>query len=450
MTMANTQRTLEEAFPGRFLLGLGVSHHHLVDRIRHHDYSKPYSRMVEYLDEMDAAIFLAVGPTERPPTVLAALGPKMLKLAADRAAGAHPYFVPVEHTAKAREILGPDPILAPEQMVVLDTDLDRARATARQGMAIYLRAPNYVNNLKRFGFTDDDIADGGSDRLVDAIVACGDAEVVRTRVEAHFDAGADPCLRAGAQRRTRRRCRSTAGPISPPRSSTTSDNRAGRDPRGLLRRITVVGRRLGPVMPRGNVLGRAALSLSTPVGPPWPIPDELRRTRLVRCLAARWDRSVTLVVAGAGFGKSTALAQAVRANSVAPVGVDAWVGCQTGHEQAEHLAAAILAAIGTAPRSEDPVADVVDGLRRQSPLELCVVLDDVHEIPAGSSSAHLLGELVRRLPRNAHLVLAGRELPAIPLAHLRAADRRCSSAASVPGFHALAHLYVANAEFVRV
>jgi probable F420-dependent oxidoreductase len=190
VTMANTQRTLEEAFPGRFLLGLGVSHHHLVDRVRHHDYSKPYSRMVEYLDGMDGAIFLAVGPEQRPPTVLAALGPKMLRLAGERAAGAHPYFVPVEHTAQARQILGPGPILAPEQMVVLDTDRDRARETARKGMAVYLRAPNYVNNLERLGFGDEDVADGGSDRLVDAIVVCGDVDAVRARVEQHFDAGA--------------------------------------------------------------------------------------------------------------------------------------------------------------------------------------------------------------------------------------------------------------------
>jgi len=190
LTMANTQRSLEEAFPGRFLLGLGVSHHHLVDRVRHHDYSKPYSRMVQYLDEMDAALFMAVGPQERPATVLAALGPKMLRLAAERADGAHPYFVPVEHTAKAREILGPAATLAPEQMVVLDTDRTRALETARKGMAVYLRAPNYVNNLKRFGFTDDDIADGGSERLVDAIVATGDVGAAVERVEAHFAAGA--------------------------------------------------------------------------------------------------------------------------------------------------------------------------------------------------------------------------------------------------------------------
>jgi probable F420-dependent oxidoreductase len=190
MTMANTQRSIEEAFPGRFLLGLGVSHHHLVDRVRHHDYSKPYSRMVSYLDDMDSALFMAVGPTERPATVLAALGPKMLKLSAERADGAHPYFVPVEHTAQAREIVGPDAILAPEQMVVLETDRARALEIARKGMAVYLRAPNYVNNVKRLGFTDDDVAEGGSERLVDAIVACGDVGAAVERVNAHFDAGA--------------------------------------------------------------------------------------------------------------------------------------------------------------------------------------------------------------------------------------------------------------------
>ena len=190
LTMANTQRSLEEAFPGRFLLGLGVSHQHLVDRVRHHDYSKPYSYMVRYLEEMDSALFMAVGPTARPPTVLAALGPRMLRLAGEKASGAHPYFVPVEHTVQAREILGPDPILAPEQMVVLESDRTRALETARAGMAIYLRAPNYVNNLKRLGFTDDDVADGGSERLVDAIVATGGVDAAQARVQAHFDAGA--------------------------------------------------------------------------------------------------------------------------------------------------------------------------------------------------------------------------------------------------------------------
>jgi probable F420-dependent oxidoreductase len=190
VTMANTARSLEEAFPGRFLLGLGVSHHHLVDRVRHHDYSRPYSRMASYLDEMDNAVFRAVGPAERPPTVLAALGPKMLQLSAEKADGAHPYFVPVEHTAQAREIIGPDAILAPEQMVVIDSDRSRGLDTARKAMAIYLRAPNYVNNLKRHGFDDGDFADGGSERLVDAIVAVGDVSAALARVNAHFDAGA--------------------------------------------------------------------------------------------------------------------------------------------------------------------------------------------------------------------------------------------------------------------
>ncbi|HUQ40277.1 MAG TPA: TIGR03620 family F420-dependent LLM class oxidoreductase, partial [Acidimicrobiales bacterium] len=190
VTMANTQRSLEEAFPGRFLLGLGVSHQHLVNRVRNHDYSRPYSKMVEYLDQMESALFLAVGPTERPPTVLAALGPKMLELSRTKANGAHPYFVPVEHTAQARQILGPDAMLAPEQMVVLSTDRDQANEIARKGMAVYLRAPNYTNNLRRLGFTDEDFTDGGSQRLVDAIVAMGDVDVVRDRVDAHFAAGA--------------------------------------------------------------------------------------------------------------------------------------------------------------------------------------------------------------------------------------------------------------------
>ncbi len=191
VTMANTQRSLEEAFPGRFLLGLGVSHEHLVDRVRHHDYSRPYSKMVNFLDDMDSALFRAVGPADRPPTVLAALGPKMLKLAAEKADGAHPYFVPPEHTAIAREILGPDPILAPEQMVVLDTDRERGLATARAGMKVYMRLPNYINNLKQFGFTAEDAADGGSERLVDAIVVIGDVDAALARIQAHFDAGAD-------------------------------------------------------------------------------------------------------------------------------------------------------------------------------------------------------------------------------------------------------------------
>jgi probable F420-dependent oxidoreductase len=195
MTTANAQRTLEEAFPGRFLLGLGVSHEHLVDRVRHHDYSKPYSKMVHYLEEMDSAVFRAVGPSERPATVLAALGPKMLALAGERADGAHTYFVPVEHSRHAREILGEGPLLAVEQMLVLDSDRGRGLEVAREKMAAYLKAPNYQQNLLRFGFNKADFDDGGSDRLVDALVVIGDVAAVIDRVRAHLDAGASQvCL----------------------------------------------------------------------------------------------------------------------------------------------------------------------------------------------------------------------------------------------------------------
>jgi probable F420-dependent oxidoreductase len=188
--MAFGGRSLNELGGGRFLLGLGVAHVGNVTA-RGHEYGRPVATMRAYLDAMDAAEPRWRGPeAEPPPRVLAALRPRMLALAAERTAGAHPYFVPVEHTAKAREILGPEPILAPEQMVVLNTDRTKALEIARKGMAIYLRAPNYVNNLKRFGFTDDDIADGGSERLVDAIVATGDVDAAAKRVQQHFDAGA--------------------------------------------------------------------------------------------------------------------------------------------------------------------------------------------------------------------------------------------------------------------
>jgi probable F420-dependent oxidoreductase len=191
MTMVAGQKTLAEAFPNRFLLGMGVSHAHLVAHLRKHDYSKPYSYMVDYLARMDEARFMARGPAEEPGRVLAALGPKMLELAATKANGAHPYFTTPDHTGQAREIMGPDALLAPEQMVVLETDPAEARRIARMGMAVYLRAPNYTNNLKRLGFDDSDLADGGSDRLVDAVVAWGDEQAIAGRVAAHHDAGAD-------------------------------------------------------------------------------------------------------------------------------------------------------------------------------------------------------------------------------------------------------------------
>jgi probable F420-dependent oxidoreductase len=191
MSMAAGHKTVLSAYPDRFLLGIGVSHQTAVEGLRGQTYDKPLSTMRAYLDAMDAAVYFADPPPSEPMRVLAALGPKMLELARDRAAGAHPYFVPVEHTAVARAALGPDRLLAPEQAVVLDTDPTSARETARSHMKTYLGLPNYTNNLRRFGFGDDDIADGGSDRLVDAIVAWGDVDAVAARVQAHFDAGAD-------------------------------------------------------------------------------------------------------------------------------------------------------------------------------------------------------------------------------------------------------------------
>ncbi len=173
---------LEDRFPGRFLLGVGTSHGPVVA-----DYARPYSKMVAYLDALDA-LATPVPPERR---VLAALGPRMLELAAARSAGAHPYFVPVEHTARARSILGPGPLLAPEVAVVLETDPVRARELARLYASIYLGLPNYTQNLRTFGFDDDDIDGGGSDRLIDAVIPWGDAETVAAAVRAHHDAGAD-------------------------------------------------------------------------------------------------------------------------------------------------------------------------------------------------------------------------------------------------------------------
>jgi probable F420-dependent oxidoreductase len=177
---------IKTAHPDRFLLGLGISHAVLVDREQPGRYGRPLVTMREYLDALDAAS----PPVPRGGRVLAALGPRMLELARERALGAHPYFVPPEHTALAREILG-DGLLAPEQAVLLETDAVRAREIARSHMSLYLQLPNYTNNLLRLGFSDEDLAGAGSDRLVDAIVAWGDAEAIRARVQAHRDAGAD-------------------------------------------------------------------------------------------------------------------------------------------------------------------------------------------------------------------------------------------------------------------
>ncbi len=190
VTMAAGQKTLAEAFPDRFLLGIGVSHATSV-RARGHEYGNPVVTMKAYLDAMDAAPFQGAPPREPPRRVLAALGPRMLALAKERAWGAHPYFVPVAHTAYAREVLGPGPIVAPEQAVVMETDPRKARTIARSHTTSYLGLPNYVNNLRRIGYADAEFKDGGSDRLVDDVVAWGDLDAVIRRVHDHLRGGAD-------------------------------------------------------------------------------------------------------------------------------------------------------------------------------------------------------------------------------------------------------------------
>jgi probable F420-dependent oxidoreductase len=191
VAMAAAQKTLAEAFPGRFLLGLGVSHVPLVEQLRGHRYEKPVATMRAYLDAMDAAPYRSVPPATPPDRVLAALGPQMLRLSAERANGAHPYNVNPEHTAQAREILGPGPVLCPEQAVVFETDPTKARKIAREFLALYLTLPNYTNNFLRLGFSESDFANGGSDRLIDSIIVWGDTHTVRERIRAHHAAGAD-------------------------------------------------------------------------------------------------------------------------------------------------------------------------------------------------------------------------------------------------------------------
>jgi probable F420-dependent oxidoreductase len=187
--MMGGARTLADAYPGRFVLGIGVSHAPSV-RLRGGTYGRPLETMAAYLDAMDAAPW--VGPQgEKPPVVLAALGPRMLELAAAKADGAHPYFVPVEHTRMARERLGSEPVLAVEMAAVLDADPARARETARAFATRYLALENYANNLRRLGWSEDDLAAGGSDRLLDAVVVQGGADAIAARLREHLDAGAD-------------------------------------------------------------------------------------------------------------------------------------------------------------------------------------------------------------------------------------------------------------------
>ena len=189
VAMVNAGRTLGEAYPGRFLMGLGVSHPFLTDP-RGRPYRTPLEHMRWYLEAMDGAPW-AGPPADPAPRVVAALGPKMLELARDRTEGAHPYFVPVEHTTRARAILGRDALLAPEQAVSLGPDLAAARDRARPYLRTYLALENYRANLIRLGWGEGDMAGSGSERLADALVACGTVGVAVDRVRAHLDSGAD-------------------------------------------------------------------------------------------------------------------------------------------------------------------------------------------------------------------------------------------------------------------
>ncbi|MGA8875470.1 MAG: LLM class F420-dependent oxidoreductase [Candidatus Korobacteraceae bacterium] len=196
VTAAAGQKTLSEAYPDRFVLGLGVSHIPLVESLRGHAYEKPVAKMSAYLDAMDKAPYNSVAPASMY-RVLAALGPKMLELSGKRTNGAHTYNVTPEHTATAREILGAGPWLCVEQAVVLEADAAKARQIARAFLGFYLTLPNYTNNFLRLGFTEDDSKNGGSDRLIDAIVAWGTLDAVRKRIDAHLTAGADHvCIQA--------------------------------------------------------------------------------------------------------------------------------------------------------------------------------------------------------------------------------------------------------------
>jgi probable F420-dependent oxidoreductase len=190
MALAAARNTIAEAHPGRFVLGLGASHGPLVG-MRGHEYRRPLARMREVLDGMDAAPVQGAIAGARAPRVLAALGPRMLELAAERTAGALTYLGTPEHTRTARSSLGSSPALCVEQAVTLTGDVEEARRIGRAHLELYFGFPNYVNHWKRLGFTDDDVADGGSDRLVDAMVVAGDVDRVADRVREHHDAGAD-------------------------------------------------------------------------------------------------------------------------------------------------------------------------------------------------------------------------------------------------------------------
>jgi probable F420-dependent oxidoreductase len=197
---AAAQKGLNEQSDGRFLMGLGVSHVPLVEGLRHLQYGKPVATMRAYLQAMAGCAYRSVAPAEKPQTVLAALGPKMLELAGQLTDGAHPYNVPPEHTRQAREILGPGKLLCVEQAAILETDPSKARAAARRFLAVYMGLPNYVENWKRLGFTEADVAGQGSDRLIDSVIVWGDEQAIRSRIDEHWQAGADHvCVQAIGQ-----------------------------------------------------------------------------------------------------------------------------------------------------------------------------------------------------------------------------------------------------------
>lgn len=187
---ACAQKELHDQSGGRFLLGLGVSHATAMESLFQLDYPAPLPSMRGYLDAMEQSMWWGPELEGEPPIVLAALGPLMLKLAAERTRGAHPYFAPPENTKRSREIMGPGAWLCPEQKVLLETDPEKARARARAAMAGPLTMPNYRRNLMRLGFAEHELDDGGNDRVVDAIVAWGDLDAIVARVEAHLEAGA--------------------------------------------------------------------------------------------------------------------------------------------------------------------------------------------------------------------------------------------------------------------
>ncbi len=190
MSLRALQQTLAELSNGRFLLGLGVSHKPMVTDLRGHDYAKPLSTMRRVLEAMEQSLYIGPPPAEEAPVVIGALRPKMLALAAEMTQGAHPYNVPPEHTAYARDILGEGPWLCPDQKAILVTDPSRARELGRQHLGTYLTLPNYRNNWRALGFGDADFENGGSDALIDAVFVWGDEKAIADRIQAHYDAGA--------------------------------------------------------------------------------------------------------------------------------------------------------------------------------------------------------------------------------------------------------------------